>query len=243
MELFVEGLHEEDRQTIEKIARKLSTSQTSLLDHHDEIGDDDLSRLRNVIQAFNAYKKTQGLEESIAFDTTDAGVTSSTLVEFHHRFFASSFISPSRFLVTEETKVIICNINEAIMEWRKNKPGDPTNIIDLQINKTVENKGEEELWKRRGKVACFTFIFACLAPFTFILDIGTDLNLARTYFTTGNPWWGTLTLVLVIFPSILTNLISYFFYIDDEDKVRRKPESGWRAVSITHCLQLGLVER
>lgn len=101
----------------------------------------------------------------------------------------------------------------------------------------------EKLWKRRGDVGWFGLLLTLAGPCAFIADSATDLKVASDHFTTGHPWWGTFTVMLVIFPAILMNIVSYFFYKDDEAQSDRKPGSGWRTVKITHCLQLGLIER
>lgn len=98
------------------------------------------------------------------------------------------------------------------------------------------------LWEKRGKAGWLDLIFTIIGLGAFFADSGTDLKVASDHFTTDHPWWGTFTLILVIFPSILVNIVSYFFYKEDEEH-GTVPESGWKAVKITHCCQVGLVER
>lgn len=98
------------------------------------------------------------------------------------------------------------------------------------------------LWMKRGKAGWLDLIFTIIGLGAFFADSGTDLKVASDHFTAGHPWWGFFTLVLVIFPTILVNVVSYFFYKEDEDN-GTAPESGWKGVKITHIFQVGLVER
>lgn len=238
--LFIEKLTNEERNTVEKIARHLS-NLSKPRDRKDDISETDGIRLYRVVQAFQDFKNSQ-----LDYDVVDGEVFSSSSVSYH------SFISPSRFLVelSEETISIIQSVNEMIQECKRNSLSQNNNISTMnRINalpaKTLieKKKEEEEVWKERGKVGWWSLVSAFLAPLTYVIDVGTDLNLARSHFSKGDTWWGTLTIILVILPSIFINLMSYFFYVNDDDKMKRKPESGWRTVKVTHVLQLGLIER
>lgn len=122
-------------------------------------------------------------------------------------------------------------------------------IIRQERDRKIEEREKkrkdysQKLWKRRGDVGWFGLFLTLVGPCAFLADSATDLKVASDHFSTGHPWWGTFTIMLVIFPALLMNIVSYFFYKDDELHAKRKPESGWRTVKITHCLQLGLLER
>jgi hypothetical protein len=120
-------------------------------------------------------------------------------------------------------------------------------VLKRAVLKRVEDRKKRQefnaiLWKKRGQAGWLDLIFTIIGLFAFFADSGTDLKVASDHFTTGNPWWGTFTLLLVFFPTVLVNLVSYFFYKEDGD-CDIKPKSGWKAVKITHILQVGLVER
>lgn len=100
-----------------------------------------------------------------------------------------------------------------------------------------------KFWKRRGDVSWFGLFLTLIGPCAFIADTATDLKVASDHISSGNPWWGTFTIMLVVFPAILVNVASYFYYKEDEDQAQRQPESGWQTVKITHFFQIGLLER
>ena len=99
-----------------------------------------------------------------------------------------------------------------------------------------------ELWRKRGNATWLAILFSVVAIGAFFADIGTDLKVAADHFATGSPWWGSFTVMLVLLPSVITNLVSFFWYKEDEH-IGRPPKSGWRTVSITHFFLVGLIER
>lgn len=101
-----------------------------------------------------------------------------------------------------------------------------------------------ELWRKRGNATWLSIFFSAVTIGAFFADIGTDLKVAADHFRTGSNWWGSFTVMLVLLPSVVTNLVSFFWYKEDEQIGRRpKPKSGWNVVSITHLFLVGLVER
>lgn len=99
-----------------------------------------------------------------------------------------------------------------------------------------------ELWCKRGNATWLAIFFSVVAIGAFFADIGTDLKVAADHFTAGSNWWGSFTVMLVLLPSVITNLVSFFWYKEDE-QIGRRPKSGWKTVSITHFFLVGLIER
>ncbi|XP_068730215.1 XK-related protein 8-like isoform X1 [Montipora capricornis] len=106
------------------------------------------------------------------------------------------------------------------------------------------DKDFSELWRKRGKVTWLSLAFTIGSIVAFFADIGTDLKVAADHFTKGqNYWWGSFTVMLVFFPSVVTNLVSFFWHKEDEKRLKQPPESGWKVVSWTHLCLIGIVER
>lgn len=117
-------------------------------------------------------------------------------------------------------------------------------INNLKMRPRKMDKDFSKLWRKRGNATWLSLFFAVVAIGAFFADIGTDLKVAADHFTKGNNyWWGSFTLMLVFLPSAVTNLVSYFWYKEDDKQVGRSPTSGWKVVSVTHLLLVGLVER
>ena len=100
-----------------------------------------------------------------------------------------------------------------------------------------------ELWRKRGNATWLGVFFSVVAMGAFFADIGTDLKVAADHYTAGSNWWASFTVMLVLLPSVVTNLFSFFWYKEDDEQSERRPKSGWRTVAITHFLLVGLVER
>ena len=100
-----------------------------------------------------------------------------------------------------------------------------------------------ELWKKRGKATWLSIILTIVGLGAFFADIGTDLKVAADHFEAGSNWWASFTVLLVLLPSIFTNLVSFFWYKEDEVHSGRKPKHGWRIIFVTHVFLIGLVER
>ena len=117
-------------------------------------------------------------------------------------------------------------------------------INNLKMRPRKMDKDFSELWRKRGNATWLTLFLSVVAIGAFFADIGTDLKVASDHFTKGNNyWWGSLTLVLVFLPSAVTNLVSFFWYKEDDKQMGRQPKSGWKVVSVTHFFLVGLVER
>ncbi|XP_031550249.1 cell death abnormality protein 8-like [Actinia tenebrosa] len=302
--------------------------------------------MKNVLRAFGYVQESEILEKDTKADRVDGSkiyrwFSSSESYDTSYYELSSShtsrFISPGRFYVSEETKAIIREVHQKIVqrkpcsstsyerqilvkvqsqvtsegvklddigiemaneELKNETSGHPSNGVgpsfginnpefcDSRISllsdpnisnarnghvgytdlsrlpprerfqeltrRALARRKEEEkrkkrefytrLWEKRGKAGWLDLIFTIIGFGAFFADTGTDIKVASDHFTTGDPWWGTFTLILVIFPAILVNLVSYFFYKEDEGH-GRVPESGWKAVKITHICQVGLVER
>lgn len=240
---FIASLTEEERETIEKIARHFRKAPAPLTKSEDKFTNLDGVRLRKIV---HSYTQFQNEEVGDVVDGYDVEDSSQDITCSRVSVNSSTFISPSRFLVeiSDETRTIISSIEVMIQQW-KNASLSKAAYKSLNQEHSNEEKydREKELWEERGKVQWWTILFSFVAPLTYILDVATDLNLARAHFDRGDPSWGALTLVFIILPSIFTNVMSYFFYVNDADKVNRRPQSGWKVVKLTHIFQFGLVER
>ena len=116
-------------------------------------------------------------------------------------------------------------------------------IDNLKMRPRKMDKDFSELWRKRGNATWLGVFFAVVAIGAFFADIGTDLKVAADHYTAGSNWWASLTVMLVLLPSVVTNLFSFFWYKEDYEQVERRPKSGWRTVAITHLFLVGLVER
>ena len=105
------------------------------------------------------------------------------------------------------------------------------------------DKDFSELWRKRGNATWLDVFFSVVAIGAFFADIGTDLKVAADHYTAGSNWWASFTVMLVLLPSVVTNLISFFWYKEDDEQVGRRPKGGWRTVAVTHFFLVGLVER
>ena len=116
-------------------------------------------------------------------------------------------------------------------------------IDNLKMRPRKMDKDFSELWRKRGNATWLGVFFAVVAIGAFFADIGTDLKVAADHYTAGSNWWASLTVMLVLLPSVVTNLFSFFWYKEDYEQVERRPKSGWKTVAITHLFLVGLVER
>ena len=117
-------------------------------------------------------------------------------------------------------------------------------INNLKMRPRKMDKDFSELWRKRGDSSWLSIFFTVVAIAAFFGDIGTDLKVAADHFTKGNHyWWGSFTLLLVFLPSVVTNLVSFFWYKEDDKEIGRPPKSGWKAVLVTHLCLIGMVER
>ena len=117
-------------------------------------------------------------------------------------------------------------------------------INNLKMRPRKMDKDFSELWRKRGDATWLSIFFTVVAIGAFFADIGTDLKVAADHFTKGNHyWWGSFTLLLVFLPSVITNLVSFFWYKEDDKEIDRPPKSGWKVVLVTHLFLVGMVER
>ena len=117
-------------------------------------------------------------------------------------------------------------------------------VNDLRMRPRKTDKDFSELWRKRGDPSWLSIFFTVVAIAAFFTDVGTDLKVAADHFTKGkNYWWGSLSLLLVVLPSVVTNLVSFFWYKEDDKEIGRPPKSGWKVVSITHLFLSGMAER
>ena len=114
---------------------------------------------------------------------------------------------------------------------------------NLKMRPRKMDKDFSELWRKRGNATWLGVFFSVVAIGAFFADIGTDLKVAADHYTAGSNWWASFTVTLVLLPSVVTNLFSFFWYKEDDEEVERRPKSGWRTVAITHFFLVGLVER
>ena len=99
------------------------------------------------------------------------------------------------------------------------------------------------IWKDRGNCGWFVLLATVGGILAFFGDIALDLKVAADHFENKDFWWCGLTAFLVFFPSLVVNLISFFWYAEDEEVTGREPETGWRKIYLIHFCQLGLAER
>ena len=117
-------------------------------------------------------------------------------------------------------------------------------INNLRMRPRKMDKDFSELWRKRGNATWLSLFFTVVAIAAFFADIGTDLKVAADHFSKGhNYWWGSFTLLLVLIPSVVTNMVSFLWYKEDEKMTTRQPKSGWKIVSVTHFFLVGMVER
>lgn len=114
---------------------------------------------------------------------------------------------------------------------------------NLKMRPRKMDKDYSELWRKRGNATWLSLFFSVVAIAAFFADIATDLKVAADHFSAGSNWWGSFTVMLVLLPSVIINLVSFFWYKEDEQEIGRRPKSGWKIVSLTHLFLVGLIER
>jgi len=114
---------------------------------------------------------------------------------------------------------------------------------NLKMRPRKMDQDFSELWRKRGNATWLGIFFSVVAIGAFFADIGTDLKVAADHYTAGSNWWASFTVMLVLLPSVVTNLFSFLWYKEDDEQSERRPKSGWRTVGITHFFLVGLVER
>lgn len=113
---------------------------------------------------------------------------------------------------------------------------------NLKMRPRKMDKDFSELWRKRGNATWLGIFFSVVGIGAFFADIATDLKVAADHFRAGSNWWGSLTVTFVLLPSIIINWVSFFWYKEDE-KIGRRPKSGWRVVVATHLFLVGPIER
>ena len=113
---------------------------------------------------------------------------------------------------------------------------------NLKMRPRKMDKDFSELWRKRGNATWLGIFFTVVAIGAFFADIATDLKVAADHFRAGSNWWGSFTVMFVLLPSIIINLVSFFWYKEDE-KIGRRPKSGWKVVKLTHFFLVGPIER
>ena len=128
------------------------------------------------------------------------------------------------------------------------EPGDTNQLSFRGAVFLVMDRDLSERWRKRGNATWFGVFFSIVAMGAFFADIVTDLKVAADHYTAGSNWWASFTLTLVLLPSVVTNLVSFFWHKEDEqihvdEQNGERPHSGWKTVPITHLLLGGLLER
>jgi len=59
----------------------------------------------------------------------------------------------------------------------------------------------------------FLTVFSILS---YIFDVGSDVYLAFVYYSDGDIWWFTLTVIFIIVPSLTITIFSFVWYIQDD---------------------------
>ena len=142
------------------------------------------------------------------------------------------------------------NNGGALTGGRKMAPKERFRKVGFAVIRYLKNRPRKmdqldfsELWRKRGKTSWLSIILTVVAMGTFFGDLGTDFKVAADHFRAGDYSWGGLTIFLILFPSIVINLVSFLWYVEDEEKTCRQPRGGWKRVITTHFLQLGILER
>ena len=96
-----------------------------------------------------------------------------------------------------------------------------------------ETENSHGIWQIRGQITwCAMTGVVVLSLMPWLGDVASDLKVATDHYLAGDRVWFSLTLLLVLVPSMLTQLVSFFFHKHDAEK--------W---PILHMLQLGVVKR
>ena len=128
------------------------------------------------------------------------------------------------------------------------EPGDTNDLNFTRAVFLVMDRDLSERWRKRGSATWLGVVFSVVAMVAFFADIVTDLKVAADHYTAGSYWWASFTLMLVLLPSVVTNLVSFFWHKEDEqiqvdEQIGERPQSGSKTVFITHLLLGGMVER
>ena len=128
------------------------------------------------------------------------------------------------------------------------EPGDTNDLNFTRAVFLVMDRDLSERWRKRGSATWLGVFFSVVAMVAFFADIVTDLKVAADHYTAGSDWWASFTLMLVVLPSVVTNLVSFFWHKEDEqihvdEQIGERPQIGSKIVSITHLLLGGMLER
>ena len=89
---------------------------------------------------------------------------------------------------------------------------------------------------KRDVALVITICLKCYGLVMFVADIATDALVAKHHYENNHKTWFALTCVFIILPSIIIQVFSCKWFIEDT-----KTKPWW--IYVVHCLQLGAMYR
>ncbi|CAG5118893.1 unnamed protein product [Candidula unifasciata] len=86
----------------------------------------------------------------------------------------------------------------------------------------VHSPGTSNQYEQFFTFGWFDIIVCICSIILFFVDVGTDVNLAVTYFKNNKWLWGAETTVIVVVPSIIVSFLGLHWYIIDYRKEKQK---------------------
>lgn len=126
---------------------------------------------------------------------------------------------------------------------RFRKAAEKVKAVTKEIRPKKVPEEDFAIWKDRGACGWFGLLATLGGILAFFADIALDLKVSADHFGNQDYWWCGLTASLVIIPSMVVNLVSLFWYLEDEEVTHQEPETGWKKIYLIHFCQLGLAER
>ena len=87
-----------------------------------------------------------------------------------------------------------------------------------------------------GKALALDNFIALVSISTFLSDIVTDCLVAVKYYEHKDWWWFSLTVSFIVIPSVVMQMVSYQWYVDDN------VDQQWWETAV-HIFQVGPVKR
>jgi len=83
----------------------------------------------------------------------------------------------------------------------------------------------------------YEVVLTVFSILSYIFDVGSDIYLAFAYYSNGDMWWFTLTVIFIIVPSLTITVFSFVWYIQDHG--HRPYPLIWLPRVVLLFLQLG----
>jgi len=105
------------------------------------------------------------------------------------------------------------NISVAEEELQSCTDGKATEHQNIEIAKKTDDGQASSETDTYSNYEVFLTLFSILS---YIFDVGSDIYLAYVYYSDGDIWWFTLTVIFVVVPSLTITMFSFVWYMQDK---------------------------